>query len=108
MDRFFGLDRVHPGNENAVLLTTVHDSVEATVLCGILEGEGIPYCVKERGAGEVIRILAGYSIYGSDILVPKPLLVQAQTLLEAYRSDGQALSENEIVVDPDGEEGETF
>ncbi len=108
MDRFFGLDRAHPTDGNTALLTTVHDSVEEAVLCGILEGEGIPYHVRERGAGEVVRLVAGYSIYGSDILVPADLLEQAQALLDAYRRADADFSEDEIVVDPDGEEGETL
>ena len=61
MDRFFGLDRPAKADEGVVLLTTVHDEVEKNLLCGILEEEEIPFLVKDRGSGEVMRILAGFS-----------------------------------------------
>ena len=102
MDRFFGLDKVGAHDKDTALLTTVHDDVEKSLLCGILEEEGIPFRLKDRGSGEVVRILSGFSQFGSDIFVPLALLDRATELLEAYR--------NGVVVDDDfeldGEEGE--
>lgn len=98
MDRLFGLDKVASHDENTALLTTVHDDVEKSLLCGILEEEGIPYLLKDRGSGEVVRILSGYSTFGSDIFVPATLLEKATELLDAYR--------NGEVVEEELEDGE--
>ena len=64
----------------------------------ILEEEGIPYLLKDRGSGEVVRILSGYSTFGSDIFVPAALLETATELLDAYR--------NGEVVEEEPEDGE--
>ena len=101
MDRFFGLDKVGKHDEDTVLLTTVHDDVEKNLLCGILEEENIPYLLKDRGSGEAVRILSGFSMFGSDIFVPKALFDAANELLEAYRNG--VVVEDELEA-ADGEE----
>ena len=93
MDRLFGLDKVAAHDENVAHLTTVHDDVEKSLLCGILEEEGIPYRLKDRGSGEVVRILSGFSQFGSDIFVPKASLERAAELLDAYRN-GEVVEED--------------
>ena len=93
MDRFFGLDRASNQGENVSLLTTVHDDVEKKLLCGILEEEGIPYLLKDRGSGGAMRILSGFSMFASDIFVPTALLDKAQELLEVYRN-GEIVEED--------------
>ena len=98
MDRIFGLDRAATPAEGTARLTTGHDDVEKNLLCGILAEEGIPYLLKDRGSGEVVRILSGYSTFGSDIFVPAALLERASELLDAYR--------NGVVVEEDPEGGE--
>ena len=86
MDSFFGLDTPTKGDKDTALLTTVHDSVEREIICGILSDENIPCRVVERGSGAVVKMLAGYSMFGSDIFVPSALLEQAIALLDAYRN----------------------
>ncbi|MBQ7335340.1 MAG: DUF2007 domain-containing protein [Clostridia bacterium] len=105
MDKFFGLDKAASSDGNAALLVTVHDDVECNILCSILEEEKIPHLVKDRGTGEVMRILAGYSMYGSDIFVPKEYLEQAQELLEAYRN-GEVCEDAEEFSESDSESDE--
>ena len=85
-DSLFGLDQVSPHDGDEELLTTVHDNVELAVLRSILEGEGIPYEIRERGSGNSVKIIMGYSMFGSDVFVPKALLAQATEILEAYRN----------------------
>ncbi len=102
MDRFFGLDNVSRQGENVSLLTTVHDDVEKNLLCGILEEEKIPYLLKDRGSGEAVRILSGFSVFGSDIFVPAELLEKAQELLDAYRN-GEVVEDFDE-IDGDGED----
>ena len=48
-----------------------------------------------RISGSSVKILAGFSMYGSDVYVPKAALEQARELLEAYRNA-------EIVEESDG------
>ena len=95
MDFLFGLDKASAHSEDTELLTTVHDNVELSVLRSILEGEEIPYRIVERGSGSVVRVIAGYTMYGTDIFVPKALFQKAVDLLDAYR--------NGEVVDEDAE-----
>lgn len=86
MDRFFGLDKIRIPDSELALLTTVHDPVERAVIGSILEGEQIPYMIRERGSGEIVRVVAGYSMFGSDVYVRKEMLERAQELLEVYRN----------------------
>ncbi len=99
MDRFFGLDKVSAHDAGVSLLTTVHDEVEKGLICGILEEENIPYLSKDRGSGEAVRILAGYSMFGCDIFVPTELSEKAKELLEAYRNGEVCDDSNEVVED---------
>ena len=105
MDKFFGLDQAGKADEGVALLTTVHDEVEKNLLCGILEEEEIPFLVKDRGSGEAVRILTGFSMFGCDIYVPEALLEQATELLDAYRN-GEVLDEEALLeYGEDEEEG---
>lgn len=85
-DFLFGLDQPAKYDKDLELLTTVYDNVELSVLRSVLEGEGIPYLARERGSGSSVRIIAGFSMYGTDILVPKTVIEQAREVLEAYRN----------------------
>ncbi|MBR3893904.1 MAG: DUF2007 domain-containing protein [Clostridia bacterium] len=98
MDRLFGLDQPAPTDEYTAHLTTAHDNVELSIIRSILEGEEIPYRVRERGSGGVVKVIAGYSMYGSDIFVPAELLEKATEVLDAYRN-GEVIEEE----DADGE-----
>ena len=100
MDRFFGLDKVSAHGEESELLVTVHDEIEKNLICGILEEEEIPYLCKDRGSGEVARILTGFSLFGCDIFVPKTAHAAAAELLDAYRN-GEPVEDT--VDDPDAE-----
>ena len=97
MDRFFGLDKVSPHDENCELLTTVNDNIALSVLRSILDGEKIPYLIRERGSGSSVKIIAGYSMFGTDVFVPTSAIERAREVLEAYRS-------GETVDAEDGEE----
>ncbi len=100
MDKFFGLNKVGAHSEDTELLTTVHDEIEKNLICGILEEEQIPFICKDRGSGEAVRILAGFSMFGADIFVPKSAYDVAKQLLDAYRN-GEAFDEDVVVEDDD-------
>ncbi len=104
MDRFFGLDQARR-QEDLVLLTTAHDDIELTILCDILTTEGIPFVKLDRGSGSSVRILLGYSMYGTDILVLPEHLDAARELLEAYRN-GEEVADDETDGEPDEEDAE--
>ena len=99
MDSLFGFDKPASHDEYTAVLTTVHDPVELSILRSILDGESIPYRVRERGSGGIVKVIAGYSMFGTDILVPAEALESAQELLEAYRNA-------EVVEDEDAPSGE--
>lgn len=86
MDKFFGLDHAAVDKDEAALLTTVHDNVELSVLRSILDGEKIAYRIRERGSGGVVRVISGYTMFGTDILVAPDDLAAAQEVLDAYRN----------------------
>lgn len=84
-DRLFGLDRAAE-EDGMRLLTTVYNDAEMMIVKGILEGERISYLAKDRGSGGAVRVIAGYSALGTDILVPEAQYDEAQSVLEAYRN----------------------
>lgn len=101
MDKFFGLDNPAKVDNDVTLLTTTHDDVEKMIICGILEEENIPFLAKDRGAGEAVRVVTGYSMYGCDIFVPNDLFEKANALLDDYRNGEPVFDENEIVEEED-------
>ena len=94
MKDIFGLDKPAACDEFTAHLTTVHDNAELCVVRSILEGEKIPYRVRERGSGGMVKVIAGYSMYGTDIFIPKDMLAAAEELLDAFRN-------GEVVEDGD-------
>ena len=87
----FGLDRVTPqSNDFSAHLTTVYGNGEMAVLESLLRAEAIPYRSCERGAGGVVRVVAGYNMYGTDVFVHPGDLERAKELLEAFgQSDAE-------------------
>ena len=80
MDRLFGLDNVSSHDEGLELLMTVFDPAELAVVTSILDGAEIPYLAKDRGAGGTMKIIAGYSVFGTDIFVRADQLDDAVAL----------------------------
>lgn len=80
MDSLFGLDRVSAHDAGLALLMTVYDPTRLAVVQSILTGEGIPFLFKERGAGGSVKIIAGYSVFGTDIFVRAEQLEEAGAL----------------------------
>lgn len=81
MDSFFGLDRVSPHDENLELLTTVYDAPSQTIVEGILRDAEIPYLSKSRGSGTAMKVITGFSMYGTDIFVLREHLETALELI---------------------------
>ena len=92
-DAFFGLEKPHKisyGTE-IDLLVTVTDNAMLAMVRGLLDDAEIPYLVRERGSGGVVRMVTGISWFGTDIFVPTDALEAARELIEG------------LVFDPSGE-----
>ena len=95
MDFLFGLDKPTKADENTSLLVTTQDPIELEIIRDILQTEGIPCRTKERGVGSSVKVIAGYSRYGTDVFVPTSALERAMELLDAFRNG--EIVEDEIV-----------
>lgn len=81
MDSLFGLDRVSAHDESLALLTTVYDPTQLMILESILTDAEIPYLKKERGSGTMMKVIAGFSVFGTDLFVRKEQLELALALI---------------------------
>lgn len=104
-DGLFGLEKPHriSDGEDVELLTTVYDVVVLGMVRGLLEDAEIPYLVRERGTGSAMKLMTGFSLYGSDIFVPTKALETARDLI-AGMENAEAV---EILPDEDTAEGDT-
>ena len=103
----FGLGKAKDKKDDGMeLLVTTHDNIELSILKSILDGEDIPYLVFDRGSGGAMRIIAGYSMFGTDIYVASEVLEQARELLEAYRNGEEIADDSVELVDDEGVNGD--
>lgn len=107
-DYLFGLDSAPRSDEENELLITVFDNVQLCMIRGLLEAEKIPYLVRERGSGSAVKIISGFSLYGSDVFVEKSCIERARDLIDAYvaapdAEDADGLPETDPDETTDGE-----
>ena len=105
MDAFFGLNGTYPGTDKVKLLTTVYDNGSFAIIRSLLDSENIPYITKDRGAGEVVKILTGIPVFGTDIYVPEDAYDFAVQLITA---DAEFCGENDddsLSIDMDNDYG---
>lgn len=102
-DRLFGLERDHriADGEDVALLTTVRDVAMLGIVRGLLEDAGIPYLVHERATGSAMRIMTGFSLFGTDIFVPSAALETARTLIAGFEEPGVPGEESSDETEPD-------
>lgn len=90
-DPLFGLEKERDhrirGDGEVVLLTTVRDIAMLGLVRGLLEDADIPYLVHERATGSAMRIMTGFSLFGTDIFVPASALETARGLIAGFESD---------------------
>ena len=101
----FGLEKDHKiayGDE-VVHLTTVYDLAILGMVRGLLEGADIPYLVHERATGSAMRIMTGFSLYGTDIFVPKVAEEAARDLIAGINTDGEGAEPVTILEDEETE-----
>jgi len=68
---------------NLKLLKTVDNNFELDLISNLLEENNIPYILKDHGTGGYMRIIAGSSIYSTDILVEESFFEKANELLNS-------------------------
>ena len=96
----FGLEKPHKisdGDEVSHLIT-VYDVAVLGIVRGLLEDAEIPYLVRERGTGSAMRIMTGFSLFGTDVFVPTNALEDAKGLVAGLEN------EPVIYVDDEGNE----
>ena len=81
MDSLFGLDRISPHDDSLELLTTVYDTAQQMIVESILRDAEIPYLAKSRGSGTAVKVITGFSMFGTDIFVLREHLELALELI---------------------------
>jgi hypothetical protein len=80
--KLFGLEKpVRESDEATGLLTTVQGNEELAAVEALLRSADIPYRTVDRDAGGMTRILAGFTMYGTDVYVRPEDLETARELL---------------------------
>lgn len=67
-----------------VLLRTIGNEYELSVIKSLLEDNDIPYIIRDHGIGGYMRIVAGGSWNSTDILVEKSSLELSLKLLDEF------------------------
>ena len=96
MDSFFGFDKVSAHDDNVDLLFTVYEPSELAVIESVLRDARIPYLCKDRGSGGMMKVIAGYSVFGTDVFVLKEHLQTARAIFESSEfvwEDGEMAEE---------------
>ncbi len=98
--------------EGYTLLRTVSGEAEASILRGLLDEAEIPCYARDRDSSSYLRIVAGYSAYGTDFFVPSELYDKAKELTDAYFRPDEELPEEELEEEaensPSEEEDSSF
>lgn len=70
-----------------VLLKTASNNYELDLMKNLLDEHNISYILKDRGMGGYMRIIGGYSLYGTDILVERSSFEKAKEILDEFPWD---------------------
>ena len=81
-DKLFGLDQPKkPAEDVGELLTTAYGNEELAAIEALLRSAEIPYRLCDRGAGGIVRVISGYTMYGTDVFVRTEDVETARELL---------------------------
>ena len=90
LDKLFGTEKPRKAPvENACYLMTANSLEELSVIESILRSADVRYLTKERGAGEVAKIVVGQNLFGTDIYVDKEQKELAEALLTPCDSEDE-------------------
>lgn len=87
MSDLFGLKHPVPQDGDLEHVMTVYDNTLLPVVESILRDAEIPYLIKERGSGGVMKVVMGFSMMGTDIFVKREDLEVATALLTPPEGD---------------------
>ena len=91
---FFGLNA--PANtDELALLRTFHDDISVAMAEEVLRDEGILFVKKDRGSGSAVRIVVGFSTFGTDLFVAPDDLEKATELMQALFEVDYAIREEQ-------------
>lgn len=99
MDFLFGLDKSNPPLKDLELLITVNDRIYQSIIESILTDNEIPFISKERGSGAAVKVITGFSLFGTDIFVLSGDLDRAKTLLDELNTAADESADNEDLSD---------
>lgn len=103
MDRIFGLDQP-AGQDGLAHLVTFTEPVSLAIAEEILHDNNIPYLKKERGCGGVVRILAGFQSFGTDLFVrPEDEEKAVEALTPLFAEAEAEAAEDAPVSEDDGD-----
>jgi hypothetical protein len=87
-DKLFGLDKPQKtADPTSALLATAYGNEELAAIEALLRSAEIPYRLCDRGAGGVVRVISGYTMYGTDVFVREEDLETAKELLTPVEID---------------------
>lgn len=70
-----------------VILRTIESEFEMNMISAILEDNNIPFIVKDKGAGNYMRIITGSSPFRTDIMVESKSYEKAIELIAPIISE---------------------
>lgn len=65
-----------------VLLKTITNNYELELIKNLLEDQQIPCIVRDHGVGGYMRVIAGDSMFTTDILVAKSMYEKAKEIID--------------------------
>ena len=65
-----------------VLLKTITNNYELELIKNLLEDVDIPYIIRDYGVGGYMRVIAGGSMFRTDILVANSMYEQAKQIID--------------------------
>ena len=99
MDFLFGLDKSNPPLKDLELLVTVNDRIYQSMIESVLTDNEIPFLSKERGSGSAVKVITGFSLFGTDIFVLRTDSERARNLLDELNAAAQEVSNEEDLSD---------
>ena len=99
MDFLFGLDKSNPPLKDLELLVTVNDRIYQSIIESVLTDNEIPFLSKERGSGSAVKVITGFSLFGTDIFVLRTDAERARNLLDELNAAAQEVSNEEDLSD---------
>ncbi len=85
-----------PPMENLELLTTAADEIELSMIRGLLDEYGIALYVRDREGSSYLRVVAGYTVFGTDVYVDRDDLPRAKELIAAYLSSDAEIADEDV------------